>query len=84
MVCRSRERGEVAQKEIVEKTGNRDVHLLIADMSSITDVRVAALPFADMPNHECRTPARLDRLTQVGHPVVDHMSFEPVGRKRSA
>lgn len=39
LVCRNKERGETAQKAIVEKTGNKDVHLLVADMSSISEAR---------------------------------------------
>ncbi|MFX0137807.1 MAG: SDR family oxidoreductase [Candidatus Hodarchaeota archaeon] len=34
MVCRNRERGESAQQEIIEKTGNKNVDLLICDLSS--------------------------------------------------
>ncbi len=39
MVCRSRERGEAALGEIIEKTGNRDVHLVVGDLSSLSDIR---------------------------------------------
>ena len=34
MVCRNNERGEEAQKEIIEQTGNKSVDLLICDLSS--------------------------------------------------
>ncbi len=34
MVCRNKERGETAQQEIIEKTGNKNVDLLICDLSS--------------------------------------------------
>lgn len=34
MICRSKERGEEAQKEIIELTGNKKVDLLLCDLSS--------------------------------------------------
>lgn len=39
MVCRSRERGEAARDEIRSATGNREVELLRADLSSQAQVR---------------------------------------------
>ena len=42
MVCRSRERGEAAQAEIMADTGSRDVDLLIADLSSQGSIRKLA------------------------------------------
>ena len=39
MVCRSRERGEAAQKEIISRTGNSFVHLMMADLSSQKSIR---------------------------------------------
>lgn len=39
MVCRNRAKGEAAQKEICEATGSEKVDLLIADLSSLADVR---------------------------------------------
>lgn len=45
MVCRSRERGEAAQAEIVQATGNEAVDLIVADLSSQADVRRAAEEF---------------------------------------
>lgn len=34
MICRNKERGEIAQQEIIEKTGNKNIDLLICDLSS--------------------------------------------------
>ncbi len=39
MVCRNRAKGEAAQKEIRAATGNQQVDLLIADLTSLADVR---------------------------------------------
>lgn len=52
MVCRSQERGEAAQVEIKQATGNEAVDLILADLSSQAEVRRAAAEFQ----------ARYDRL----------------------
>ncbi|HUW90930.1 MAG TPA: SDR family oxidoreductase [Candidatus Nanopelagicaceae bacterium] len=39
MLCRSKERGEEAQSEIIELTGNNNVDLLICDLSSQKEIR---------------------------------------------
>jgi len=39
MICRSKERGEEAQKEIIELTGNKKVDLLLCDLSSQESIR---------------------------------------------
>jgi len=43
MVCRSRPRGEAARAAIIKETGNEEVHLRVADLSSV----VAAKQVAD-------------------------------------
>lgn len=45
MVCRSRERGEVALAEITRESGNDSVSLLLADLSSQTAIRNLAADF---------------------------------------
>lgn len=45
MICRNVEKGEVARKEIVKKTGNRSIELLLADFSSQSAVRKLAHDF---------------------------------------
>jgi len=39
MICRDKERGENAQKEIIELTGNKNVDLLLCDLSSLEAIR---------------------------------------------
>jgi len=39
MLCRSKERGEEAQKEIIELTGNSNVDLMLCDLSSQKEIR---------------------------------------------
>jgi NAD(P)-dependent dehydrogenase (short-subunit alcohol dehydrogenase family) len=39
MVCRSKDKGESARREISKKTGNDSVDLLLCDLSSLRDVR---------------------------------------------
>lgn len=39
MVCRSKERGENAQKRIIEATGNQTIELILIDLSSLQSVR---------------------------------------------
>ena len=50
MICRNREKGEVAAAEIMKSTGNRSVQLLIGDMSSQADVRRVAGEFREKFN----------------------------------
>ena len=45
MLCRSKERGEVAQKEIIELTGNNNVDLLLCDLSSQKEIRDFVVEF---------------------------------------
>ena len=45
LVCRCREKGETAIKELKEKTGNESLELLIADLSLMSSVRKLANEF---------------------------------------
>lgn len=45
MVCRNKERGEAAAKEVVSKTGNKSVSLLMADLLSQAEIRRLAREF---------------------------------------
>ncbi|MBZ0315790.1 MAG: SDR family oxidoreductase [Anaerolineae bacterium] len=45
MICRSRERGEAAQRDIIQQAGNQNVHLLQADLSVQAEVRRVADEF---------------------------------------
>jgi retinol dehydrogenase 12 len=53
LICRDRGRGEETMAEIVAKTGNSDVWLLLADLSSQAEVRRVAADFlaSDRPLH---------------------------------
>ena len=63
MVCRSRERGTEARDLVEAKSGNRSVHLLIADLSSQASVRRLAE----------EVKARFDRL----HALVNNAGVIP-------
>ncbi|MHA2035813.1 MAG: SDR family oxidoreductase [Promethearchaeota archaeon] len=39
MLCRNRETGEIAQKEIISESGNKNVDLLLCDLSSQEEIR---------------------------------------------
>lgn len=45
LVCRSRGKGEAAQREIVETTGNNSVDLLLTDLSNQSEIRRLAEEF---------------------------------------
>lgn len=45
MVCRSRERGESAQRDIINQSGNESVELMVADLSLMQSVRKLAEDF---------------------------------------
>ncbi len=47
LLCRDRGRGEAAMAEISERSGNRDVTLLVADLSSQRQIRAAAASFLE-------------------------------------
>ncbi|MFQ5911269.1 MAG: SDR family NAD(P)-dependent oxidoreductase, partial [Thermoplasmata archaeon] len=66
MVCRSRDRGERARKEIISDTGNESVELMMADLSSLQAVRELA---ADLKE-------RLARL----HVLVNNAALWPTKR----
>jgi NAD(P)-dependent dehydrogenase (short-subunit alcohol dehydrogenase family) len=42
MLCRNEEKAEATRKEIIQKTGNEDIHIILADLSSMNSVRTAA------------------------------------------
>jgi NAD(P)-dependent dehydrogenase (short-subunit alcohol dehydrogenase family) len=47
LVGRDRERGERTREEIVRETGNREVELMLADLSSQEQIRALAVGFCD-------------------------------------
>lgn len=50
ILCRSKEKGQDAVREIVEQSGNQDIHLLLVDLSSQRMVRQAADEFKEKFN----------------------------------
>ena len=48
LLCRDRARGEAAMAEISQRSGNRDVALLVADLSSQRQIRAAAAAFLEL------------------------------------
>lgn len=51
IVCRSQERGERAQKNIVEETGNTQVQLILVDLSSQESIRDGVATFLNSNAH---------------------------------
>jgi len=47
MLCRDKERGESAQKEIIDFTGNNNVDLFLCDLSSQKEIRKFAIEFKE-------------------------------------
>ena len=47
MLCRNKEKAEAAKKEIIEKTKNNNIEIIIADVSNLNDVRRAAKEFLE-------------------------------------
>ena len=47
MACRNREKGEIAQAEIISESGNKNVDLFIVDMSSFASIRELAASFIE-------------------------------------
>jgi NAD(P)-dependent dehydrogenase (short-subunit alcohol dehydrogenase family) len=45
MICRNKERGEKAKEDIIRLTGNKSVHLILADLSSLDSIRNAIKEF---------------------------------------
>ena len=51
MVCRNRQTGEEAQREIIASSENKEVDLLIADLSSLDAIRHLTQEFKSKYNH---------------------------------
>lgn len=50
LICRNRSKGEQAQKYIIDESNNKNVDLIIADLSSLSDVKEAATTFKNKYN----------------------------------
>ncbi len=72
MVCRSREKGEAALREIVETTGNDNVTLMGADLTDLTQVR-------RLGREVCQSHQRLDVLINNAGLQLWHRHVTPGG-----
>lgn len=79
MVCRSRQRGEAARQEIVERSQNQQVDLMLADLSSQASIRRFTAEFKqqyDRLNALINNAANFDltlkapQLTAEGHELI--------------
>lgn len=68
MVCRNRQRGEAAQAEVRGVSGNQDIHLMLADLASLADIRRL------VRDHQAAYP-RLDVL--INNAGLAKMQFTP-------
>ncbi len=76
MVCRNAERGENARAEIIEKSGNKSVDLLICDVSSMSSVRKFAAEYTEKYS-------RLDVLINNAGAVFNTRSITEEGFERT-
>lgn len=51
MVCRSQERGEAAQQEVIKATNNKDVELFLCDLSEQSSIQEAGMRFRENYSH---------------------------------
>ncbi len=84
MLCRSARRGEKALKWVRRKSGNEDVHLLLADLSSRQDIFDAAAEFEsrfgglDVLVNNAAVLTRKRRMTEEGFEsqfFVNHLAY---------
>ncbi|KAH6826858.1 Rossmann-fold superfamily protein [Perilla frutescens var. hirtella] len=77
MVCRNKERGEAALSMIHSATGNKNVHLEVCDISSISDVKSFASRFCakDEPIHILVNNAGLLERNRLITPEGYEMNF---------
>ena len=76
MICRNKERGESARREIIDQSGNDSVHLLIADLSSMNQVQRLAAEFKSQFN-------RLDILINNAGAMFDRRHVTEEGYERT-
>lgn len=70
MLCRSRQKGENAQREVINATRNDDVHLICADLSVQAEIHAAAAEFTK----------RFDRLDV----LINNAAIIPPSRELTA
>ncbi len=76
MLCRNQERGKKAQNEIIELSGNKNVDLIIADLSDLDQVASAVKEFKSKYT-------RLDVLLNNAGAIVDERRVTPQGLEES-
>ncbi len=76
MVVRDKTRGEKAQTEIIRQTGNKNIELMICDLSSMDSIRRFAEEFK-------KTYARLDVLINNAGAVFNKRQVTPEGFERT-
>lgn len=76
MVVRDQKRGEKAQKEIVEQTGNNNIHLMTCDLSSMASIRQFSGEFK-------KRYSRLDVLINNAGAVFTRRELTPEGFERT-
>ena len=76
MVVRNKIRGEKALKEIISQTGNKDVNLMISDLSSMNSIRNFTEEFK-------KTYSRLDVLINNAGAVFNKRQVTPEGFERT-
>jgi NAD(P)-dependent dehydrogenase (short-subunit alcohol dehydrogenase family) len=69
MVCRNQAKGEEAQKEVQAQSGNSDVHLLLADLSSQQSIRELVAQFQQ-------------QFSQL-HVLINNAGVVPLGRRET-
>lgn len=77
MVCRSKERGEIALSNIQSATGNQNVYLEVCDISSVPDIKSFASRFSskDLPLHVLVNNAGLLESKRISTPEGFEMNF---------
>ncbi len=73
LVCRDRGKGEAARRELIQSTGNGQIHLLIADLASLDAVRrlageiQASCPRLDVLIHNAGLMCKTRQVSADGH-----------------
>ena len=84
LVCRDRGKGEAARRELIQSTGNGQIHLLIADLASLDAVRrlageiQASCPRLDVLIHNAGLMCKTRQVSADGHEMqlAEHLVME--------
>lgn len=81
LVCRDRRKGEAARRELLQSTGNGQIHLLIADLASLEAVRrlaeeiQATCPRLDVLIHNAGLMCKTRQVSADGHEMQFAVHF---------